>query len=75
MASRNMLRPCSADKKAQEIRILPGKEMEILPVGCLLLIDTRLVHIWGFRNAEHQAFAVLAEYWPLTPHLTLLPGG
>jgi len=51
----------------------PAKQ--ILPVGCLVSIDARRVHISGVKNVEFQAITVLAGYWPLCPHPTLLPGG
>jgi len=51
----------------------PAKQ--ILPVGCLVSVDARRVHISGVKNVEYQAIVVMAGYWPLTPHPTLLPGG
>jgi len=51
----------------------PAKQ--ILPVGCLVSCDARRVHISGVKNVEYQAITVLAGYWPLCPHPTLLPGG
>merc|ERR1711935_137232 len=51
----------------------PAKQ--ILPVGCLVSIDARRVHISGVKSVEFQAITVLAGYWPLCPHPTLLPGG
>jgi len=51
----------------------PAKQ--ILPVGCLASVDARRVHISGIKNVEYQAITVLAGFWPLCPHPTLLPGG
>merc|ERR1712029_633528 len=51
----------------------PAKQL--LPVGCLVSVDARRVHISGVKNVEYQAIAVMAGYCPLTPHPTLLPGG
>merc|ERR1719320_907565 len=51
----------------------PAKQL--LPVGCLVSVDARRVHISGVKNVEYQAITVLAGFWPLTPHPTLLPGG
>jgi len=51
----------------------PAKQL--LPVGCLVSVDARRVHISGVKNVEYQAIALLAGFWPLTPHPTLLPGG
>merc|ERR1712059_235660 len=33
------------------------------------------VHISGVKNVEYQAIQVLAGFWPICPHPTLLPGG
>jgi len=46
-----------------------------LPVGCLVSVDARRVHVKDVKNVEYQAIVVLAGAWPLTPHPTLLPGG
>ena len=70
-----------------------GKPLKkILPVGCLVSVDARRVHVKDVKNVEYQVFemkfcqsvktgavelqalVVLAGYWPLTPHPTLLPG-
>merc|ERR1712059_119469 len=51
----------------------PAKQ--ILPVGCLVSVDARRVHISGVKNVEYQAIQVLAGFWPICPHPTLLPGG
>ena len=51
----------------------PAKNL--LPVGCLVSVDARRVHISGIKNVEYQAITVLAGFWPLTPHPTLFPGG
>jgi len=51
----------------------PAKQ--ILPVGCLVSVDARRVHISGVKNVEYQAITVLGGFWPLCPHPTLLPGG
>ena len=48
---------------------------QVLPVGCLVTVDARRVHVSGVRNVGYQAVAVLAGTWPTTPHPTLLPGG
>merc|ERR1719470_231881 len=47
----------------------------ILPVGCLVSVDARSVHISGVKNIQYQAILVLAGDWPITPHPTLFPGG
>merc|ERR1712098_94777 len=59
----------------KDIREYGKPAKQILPVGCLVSVDARRVHISGVKNVEYQAIAVLAGYWPLTPHPTLLPGG
>ena len=68
-----------------------GKPLKkILPVGCLVSVDARRVHVNDVKNVEYQvteiscckfklvsqlqALVVLAGAWPLTPHPTLLPG-
>jgi len=48
---------------------------QLMPVGCLVSVDARRVHISGVKNVEYQAIQVLAGFWPITPHPTLLPGG
>merc|ERR1740122_875449 len=47
---------------------------QLMPVGCLVSVDARRVHISGVKNVEYQAIQVLAGFWPITPHPTLLPG-
>jgi len=47
----------------------------ILPVGCMVSVDARSVHISGVKNIQYQAILVLAGDWPITPHPTLFPGG
>merc|ERR1711962_242838 len=59
----------------KDIREYGKPAKQILPVGCLVSVDARRVHISGVKNVEYQAIAVLAGHWPLTPHPTLLPGG
>ena len=67
-----------------------GKPLKkILPVGCLVSVDARRVHVNDVKKVEYQvteilfgfyevvqpqALVVLAGFWPLTPHPTLLPG-
>jgi hypothetical protein len=59
----------------KDIREYGKPAKQILPVGCLVSVDARRVHISGVKNVEYQAIAVMAGFWPLTPHPTLLPGG
>jgi len=59
----------------KELREFGKPAKQILPVGCLVSVDARRVHISGVKNIEYQAITVMAGYWPLTPHPTLLPGG
>jgi len=47
----------------------------LLPVGCLVSVDARRVHVVGVKNIEYQAIVVIAGNWPVTPHPTLMPGG
>ena len=44
---------------------------QIFLVGYLAPTDPRSVHISGIKNAQNQATAAMAKYWPLT----LLPRG
>ncbi|XP_023321034.1 uncharacterized protein LOC111695821 [Eurytemora carolleeae] len=46
-----------------------------LPVGCIVSVDARRVHVVGVKNIEYQAIIVVAGAWPKTPHPTLMPGG
>jgi len=48
---------------------------QLLPVGVLLSVDARRVHISGIKNIEYQAVNIIVGPWPSTPHPTLLPGG
>ena len=59
----------------KDIREYGKPAKQILAVGCLVSVDARRVHISGAKNVEYQAIAVMARYWPLTPHSTLPPGG
>jgi len=59
----------------KELREFNKPAKQILPVGCLVSVDARRVHISGVKNVEYQAIQVLAGYWPICPHPTLLPGG
>merc|ERR1711994_49356 len=59
----------------KDIREYGKPAKQILPVGCLVSVDARRVHISGVKNVEYQAIAVMAGFWPLTHHPTLLPGG
>jgi len=47
----------------------------VLPVGCMVSVDARRIHIVGVKNVEYQAIIVIAGSWPTTPHPTLMPGG
>jgi len=59
----------------KELREFNKPAKQILPVGCLVSVDARRVHISGVKNVEYQAIQVLAGFWPICPHPTLLPGG
>jgi hypothetical protein len=59
----------------KDIREYGKPAKQVLPVGCLVSVDARRVHVSGVRNVEYQAVTVLAGFWPLVPHPTLLPGG
>jgi hypothetical protein len=59
----------------KELREYNKPAKQILPVGCLVSVDARRVHISGVKNVEYQAIQVLAGFWPICPHPTLLPGG
>jgi len=59
----------------KDVRSYQKPIKRLLPVGCLVSVDARSVHISGVKNIPYQAILVLAGDWPLTPHPTLLPGG
>jgi len=59
----------------KEVKEYQKPAKAILPVGCLVAVDARRVHIIGIKNIEYQAILVIAGNWPLTPHPTLMPGG
>jgi len=59
----------------KNIREYNQSPKHLLPVGCLVSVDARRVHISGIKNVEYQAINVLAGYWPPCPHPTLFPGG
>jgi len=59
----------------KDIREYGKPAKQILPVGCLVSVDARRVHISGVKNVEYQAICVLAGYWPLTPPPPHRPGG
>jgi len=59
----------------KEVREFRKSLKQVLPVGCYVTVDARRVHMTGVKNIEYQAILVLAGFWPLTPHPTLLPGG
>jgi len=59
----------------KDLRSYKKAAKRILPVGCLVSVDARSVHISGVKNIPYQAVVVLAGDWPTTPHPTLLPGG
>ena len=59
----------------KDVREYGKSAKRTLPVGCLVSVDARRVHVAGLKNVEFQAVVVLAGFWPLTPHPTLLPGG
>jgi len=59
----------------KDVRSYKKPIKKLLPVGCLVSVDARSVHISGVSNVPYQAVLVLAGDWPVTPHPTLLPGG
>merc|ERR1719431_1604289 len=59
----------------KDVRSYKRSIKTLLPVGCLVSVDARSVHISGVKNVPYQAVVVLAGDWPVTPHPTLLPGG
>jgi len=59
----------------KNIREYNQSPKQLLPVGCLVSVDARRVHISGIKNVEYQAISVLAGFWPPCPHPTLFPGG
>ena len=59
----------------KDIRAYRKPAKQILPVGCMVSVDTRSIHISGVKNIQYQAILVLAGDWPITPHPTLFPGG
>jgi len=59
----------------KEVKEYQKPAKAILPVGCLVAVDARRVHVVGIKNIEYQAILVIAGNWPLTPHPTLMPGG
>ena len=59
----------------KDVRFYDKPLKRILPVGCLVSVDARSVHISGVKNIQYQAVLVLAGDWPITPHPTLFPGG
>jgi len=59
----------------KDVRSYKKPVKKVLPVGCLVCVDARNVHISGVKNVLYQAVLVLAGDWPVTPHPTLLPGG
>ena len=75
----------------KNIREYNQSPKQLLPVGCLVSVDARRVHISGIKNVEYQVFllilrwvsvtplsqaiSVLAGFWPPCPHPTLFPGG
>ena len=59
----------------KDVRSYKQPAKRIFPVGCLVSVDARSVHISGVKNVPYQAVLVLAGDWPVTPHPTLLPGG
>jgi len=59
----------------KDIRQFNKPAKQVLPVGCYVSVDARKVYMSGVKNIEYQAIFVLAGFWPLTPHPTLLPGG
>jgi len=59
----------------KDVRSYKKPVKKVLPVGCLVSVDARSVHISGVKNVHYQAVLVLAGDWPVTPHPTLLPGG
>jgi len=59
----------------KDVRSYKKPVKKVLPVGCLVSVDARSVHISGVKNVPYQAVLVLAGDWPVTPHPTLLPGG
>jgi len=59
----------------KDVRSYKQPAKRVLPVGCLVTVDARSVHISGVKNVPYQAVLVLAGDWPITPHPTLLPGG
>jgi len=59
----------------KDLREMGKPAKTVLPVGCLVSVDARRVHVVGAKNIEYQAIVVIAGLWPKTPHPTLLPGG
>jgi len=52
---------------------LPCKKL--LPIGCMVTVDARTVHLRNVSNVVYQAITVIGGLWPKTPHPTLMPGG
>jgi len=46
-----------------------------LPVGCMVKVDARRIHIDGVKNVQYQALIVVAGTWPPTPFPSALQGG
>jgi len=46
-----------------------------LPVGCVVKVDARRIHISEVKNVQYQAILVLAGSWPAIPWPSLLKGG
>jgi len=46
-----------------------------LPVGCLVKVDARRIHMSEVKNVNYQAILVLAGSWPAIPWPSLLKGG
>jgi len=59
----------------KDIREYKKPAKSLLPVGCVVSVDARRVHVVGVKNIEYQAIVVIAGFWPVTPHPTLMPGG
>jgi len=59
----------------KDVREYRKPAKQILPVGCMVSVDTRSIHISGVKNIQYQAILVLAGDWPITPHPTMFPGG
>lgn len=59
----------------KDIREYKKPVKKLLPIGCMVSVDARTVHLRNVMNIDYQAITVIAGIWPKTPHPTLMPGG